>query len=77
MAFLVAVAKSFVASVTLCLKRCLRALRPIRRFRKELYNIARSRIGTALREKVFNDDFPKILIYVEEIIPPGTTAKAS
>ena len=43
--------------------------------RKELYNIARSRIGTALREKVFNDDFPKILIYVEEIIPPGTTAQ--
>jgi lipopolysaccharide export system permease protein len=43
--------------------------------RKELYNIARSRIGTALKEKVFNDDFPKILIYVEEIIPPGNTAQ--
>ncbi len=38
---------------------------------KELFNIARSRVGTALKEKVFNDDFPKILIYVEELSPPG------
>jgi lipopolysaccharide export system permease protein len=43
--------------------------------RKELYSIAKSRIGTALKEKVFNDDFPKILIYVEEVIPPGNTAQ--
>lgn len=43
--------------------------------KKELYNIAKSRVGTALKEKVFNDDFPKILIYVEEIIPPGNTAQ--
>lgn len=43
--------------------------------KKELYNIARSRVGTALKEKVFNTDFPKILIYVEEIIPPGNTAQ--
>jgi lipopolysaccharide export system permease protein len=43
--------------------------------KKELYNIARSRIGTALKEKVFNNEFPKILIYVEEIIPPGNTAQ--
>ena len=43
--------------------------------KKELYNIAKSRIGTALKEKVFNDDFPKILIYVEELIPPGNTAQ--
>jgi lipopolysaccharide export system permease protein len=43
--------------------------------KKELYNIAKTRIGTALKEKVFNDDFPKILIYVEEIIPPGNTAQ--
>lgn len=43
--------------------------------RKELYNIARNRVGTALKEKVFNTDFPKILIYVEEIIPPGNTAQ--
>ena len=43
--------------------------------KKELYNIARTRVGTALKEKVFNTDFPKILIYVEEIIPPGNTAQ--
>lgn len=43
--------------------------------KKELYHIAKSRIGTALKEKVFNDDFPKILIYVEELIPPGDTAQ--
>ena len=43
--------------------------------KKELYNIATSRVGTALKEKVFNDDFPKILIYLEEIIPPGNTAQ--
>lgn len=43
--------------------------------KRELYNIAKSRIGTAIKEKVFNDDFPKILIYVEEMIPPGNTAQ--
>jgi lipopolysaccharide export system permease protein len=43
--------------------------------KKELYHIAKSRVGTALKEKVFNDDFPKILIYVEELKPPGNTAQ--
>jgi lipopolysaccharide export system permease protein len=46
-----------------------------RAIKKELYNIAKSRVGTAIKEKVFNDDFPNILIYVEEIIPPGNTAQ--
>jgi lipopolysaccharide export system permease protein len=46
-----------------------------RAIKKELYNIAKSRVGTALKEKVFNDDFPKILIYIEELIPPGNTAQ--
>jgi lipopolysaccharide export system permease protein len=52
-------------------------VRPAANFalKKELYNVAKSRIGTALKEKVFNDDFPGILIYVEEIIPPGNTAQ--
>lgn len=52
-------------------------VRPAANFalKKELYNIAKTRIATALKEKVFNDDFPKILIYVEEIIPPGNTAQ--
>jgi lipopolysaccharide export system permease protein len=43
--------------------------------KKELYNIAKTRVATALKEKVFNDDFPKILIYIEEIVPPGNTAQ--
>jgi len=43
--------------------------------KKELYNIAKTRVGTALRERVFNDDFPKILIYIEELKPPGNTAQ--
>jgi lipopolysaccharide export system permease protein len=43
--------------------------------KQELYNVAKSRVGTALKEKVFNDDFPRILIYVEEIKPPGNTAQ--
>lgn len=52
-------------------------VRPAANFalKKELYNIAKSRIGTALKERVFNDDFPRILIYVEEIIPPGNTVQ--
>jgi len=52
-------------------------VRPAANFalKKELYNIAKTRVGTALKEKVFNDDFPKILIYVEEIVPPGNTAQ--
>ena len=43
--------------------------------KKALYNIAKSRVASGLKEKVFNDDFPKILIYVEELVPPGETAK--
>jgi lipopolysaccharide export system permease protein len=43
--------------------------------KKELYNIAKSRLGTVLKEKVFNQEFPKVLIYVEEIIPPGNAAQ--
>lgn len=43
--------------------------------KRELYNIAKSRVGTALKEKVFNDDFPKVLIYVEEVVPPGDTSQ--
>ncbi|HEY7713425.1 MAG TPA: LPS export ABC transporter permease LptF [Candidatus Binatia bacterium] len=63
-----------MAAVTLALTLF---VRPAANFalKKELYNIAKSRIGTALKEKIFNDDFPKILIYVEEIIPPGNTAQ--
>jgi lipopolysaccharide export system permease protein len=43
--------------------------------KRELYDIAKNRLGTALKEKVFNQEFPKILIYVEELVPPGNTAQ--
>jgi len=43
--------------------------------KKELYNIAKTRVTTALKEKVFNDDFPQVLIYVEDVIPPGNTSQ--
>jgi lipopolysaccharide export system permease protein len=63
-----------IALVTLCLTLY---ARPAANFalKKELYHIAKSRVGTVLKEKVFNDDFPKILIYVEELKPPGNTAQ--
>jgi len=43
--------------------------------KKELYNIARSRVATALKENIFNSEFPNVLIYVEEVIPPGNTSQ--
>jgi lipopolysaccharide export system permease protein len=43
--------------------------------RRALYTIAKNRVASGLKEKVFNDDFPKILIYLEELVPPGETAK--
>jgi lipopolysaccharide export LptBFGC system permease protein LptF len=39
--------------------------------KRELYNIAKSRVEAGLRENVFNSDFPKILIYVEDVAPLG------
>jgi lipopolysaccharide export system permease protein len=69
-----AVVSIVIALVTLSLTLF---ARPAANFalKKELYNIAKTRIGTALKEKVFNDDFPKILFYIEEIKPPGNTAQ--
>ena len=43
--------------------------------RKELYGIAKNRVTSGLKEKVFNEDFQKVLIYIEELVPPGETAK--
>ncbi len=43
--------------------------------KREIYNIAKNRISAALKEKVFNADFPNILVYFEEIVPPGNTAQ--
>jgi lipopolysaccharide export system permease protein len=63
-----------VALITLLLTTWVRPAAQVA-LKNELYDIAKTRIGTALREKVFNDDFPNILIYVEEIIPPGNVAQ--
>lgn len=41
--------------------------------KEQLYDIAKSHVAAGLREKVFNDDFPGVLIYIEEIVPPGTS----
>jgi lipopolysaccharide export system permease protein len=63
-----------VALITLLLTTWVRPAAQVA-LKNELYDIAKTRIGTALREKVFNDDFPNILIYVEEIRPPGNVAQ--
>ena len=63
-----------VALITLLLTTWVRPAAQVA-LKNELYDIAKTRIGTALREKVFNDDFPNILIYVEKIIPPGNVAQ--
>jgi len=41
--------------------------------KRELYNVAKSRAGSLLQENVFNDLFPKVLIYVDKVVPPGNT----
>lgn len=39
--------------------------------KKQLFQIAKGGGTAALKEKVFNQLFPGILVYVEEVIPPG------
>ena len=41
--------------------------------KRELYAVAKSRPGSLLKENVFNDLFPKVLIYVDKVVPPGNT----
>jgi lipopolysaccharide export system permease protein len=36
-----------------------------------LYEIAKTRASAGLKERVFNDDFAGLVIYVEEVHPPG------
>ncbi len=64
----------FISLITLLLTTLVRPAANLA-LKKELYNIAKSHVGTALREKVFNDDFPQVLIYVEEVVPPGDTSQ--
>src|SRR5262249_11349062 len=37
-----------------------------------LFELARTRASVGLKEHVFNDDFKDLVIYVEQIDPPGT-----
>lgn len=46
-----------------------------RLLRDGLYEIAKVRASAGIRQQVFNDDFKGLVIYVEEIEPPGTTLK--
>ena len=39
--------------------------------RSALFDIARTRASAAIKEKVFTDDFPGLVIYVDRIEPPG------
>jgi len=41
------------------------------RLKASLYEIAKTRASAGLRERVFNDDFDGLVIYVEHIQPPG------
>jgi lipopolysaccharide export system permease protein len=64
----------FITLITLLMTTLVRPAASLT-LKKELYNVAKSRVGTALREKIFNDDFPGVLIYVEELVPPGDTSQ--
>jgi lipopolysaccharide export system permease protein len=41
----------------------------------QLFQVAKSRATAGFKEKVFNNDFPGLVIYVEEIEPGGSTLK--
>jgi len=64
----------FVALITLLISTLVRPAANLA-LKRELYNIARIHVGAALKEKVFNDNFPKVLVYVEEVIPPGNASQ--
>lgn len=64
----------FISLITLLLTTLVRPAANLA-LKKELYDIAKNHVGTALREKVFNDDFPQVLIYVEDVVPPGDTSQ--
>ncbi|NIO10588.1 MAG: LPS export ABC transporter permease LptF [Deltaproteobacteria bacterium] len=64
----------FISLLTLLLTTSVRPASN-RALKQQLFNIAKSHVATALKENVFNNDFPKVLIYVEEVIPPGNTSQ--
>ena len=70
----IAMVALFVSLLTLLITTLVRPAANLE-LKKELYNIAKSRVATALKENVFNSDFPNVLIYVEKVIPPGNTSQ--
>jgi len=45
------------------------------RMRQELYHLSQTRTSAGLREKIFNDNFPGLLIYVDEVSKTDGTLK--
>ena len=43
--------------------------------REQLFEVVKSRVSAGFKEKVFNTDFPGLVIYIEEIEPGGGTLK--
>jgi lipopolysaccharide export system permease protein len=43
--------------------------------REGIFDLARTRASVGLKEHVFNDEFKDLVIYVEEIEPPGSSLK--
>jgi lipopolysaccharide export system permease protein len=43
--------------------------------RQQLFEVVKSRVSAGFKEKVFNADFPGLVIYIEEIEPGGGTLK--
>jgi lipopolysaccharide export system permease protein len=43
--------------------------------RQQLFEVVKSRVSAGFREKIFNTDFPGLVIYIEEIEPGGGTIK--
>lgn len=43
--------------------------------RAQLFEVVKSRVSAGFKEKVFNTDFPGLVIYIEEIEPGGGTLK--
>jgi lipopolysaccharide export system permease protein len=43
--------------------------------REQLFEVVKSRVSAGFKEKVFNTDFPGLVLYIEEIEPGGNTLK--
>src|ERR1051326_8258747 len=43
--------------------------------RQQMFEVVKSRVSAGFKEKVFNADFPGLVIYIEEIEPGGGTLK--